>query len=53
MTASECAQVVHLELHTGDREASSRFYSDLLQWQTERIDTKWGSYQRSTWLTDG
>ena len=23
---------------------SSRFYSDLLQWQTERIDTKWGQY---------
>jgi predicted enzyme related to lactoylglutathione lyase len=38
------AQVVHLELHTSDREASSRFYSDLLQWQTERIDTEWGSY---------
>ena len=44
MTASNCPQVVHLELHTGDRDASSRFYSDLLQWQTERIDTKWGSY---------
>jgi predicted enzyme related to lactoylglutathione lyase len=37
-------QVVHLELHTGDREASSRFYLALLGWQTERIDTKWGSY---------
>ncbi len=37
-------QVVHLELHTSNREASSRFYSDLLQWQTERIDTMWGSY---------
>ncbi len=35
---------MHLELHTSDREASSRFYSDLLQWRTERIDTKWGSY---------
>ncbi len=37
-------QVVHLELHTSNRQASSRFYSDLLQWQTERTDTTWGSY---------
>jgi predicted enzyme related to lactoylglutathione lyase len=36
--------VVHLELHTSDRAASSRFYADLLQWRTERIDTEWGSY---------
>ncbi len=43
-TASQSAQVVHLELHTSDREASSRFYSGLLQWQTERINTMWGSY---------
>ena len=42
---SRSPQVVHLELHTSDREASSRFYSGLLQWQTERIDTAWGSYQ--------
>ena len=42
ITASNCPQVVHLELHTSDRDASSRFYSDLLQWQTERIDTKAG-----------
>jgi predicted enzyme related to lactoylglutathione lyase len=35
---------VHLELHTNDRETSSRFYFDLLRWQTERIDTQWGSY---------
>jgi predicted enzyme related to lactoylglutathione lyase len=41
---SESPRVVHLELHTNDRDASSRFYSDLLQWQTERIDTRWGSY---------
>ncbi len=37
-------QILHLELHTSDREASSQFYCELLQWQTERIDTKWGSY---------
>lgn len=42
---SQSPQVVHLELHTSDREASSRFYSGLLQWQMERIDTAWGSYQ--------
>jgi hypothetical protein len=33
-----------LELHTGDREAASRFYCGLLQWQTERINTARGSY---------
>jgi predicted enzyme related to lactoylglutathione lyase len=43
-SASRSAQVVHLELHTSDREASSRFYSELLQWQTDRIHTQWGSY---------
>ncbi len=42
---SRSPQVVHLELHTSDREASSRFYSGRLEWQTERIDTAWGSYQ--------
>ena len=42
---SQSPQVVHLELHTSDREASTRFYRGLLQWQTERIDTAWGSYQ--------
>ena len=44
IAAGKRPQVVHLELHTSDREASSRFYADLLQWQTERIDTRWGSY---------
>jgi uncharacterized protein len=37
-------RVVHLELHTHDRDASTRFYSDLLAWETQRIDTPWGSY---------
>jgi uncharacterized protein len=44
IAASEPRQVVHLELHTADRESSSRFYLDLLRWQTERVDTRWGSY---------
>jgi predicted enzyme related to lactoylglutathione lyase len=44
LTASRPAQVVHLELHTNDRESSSRFYFDLLRWRTERVDTRWGSY---------
>jgi uncharacterized protein len=43
-TASQSPHVMHLELHTSDREAASRFYSGLLQWQTERINTLWGSY---------
>ena len=47
-TPSQSPHVVHLELHTSDREASSRFYSGLLQWQTERINTAWGSYHALT-----
>ena len=38
------ARVVHLELHTHDLHAASSFYSELLQWQTERIDSRWGAY---------
>ena len=44
MSASSPPKVVHLELHTDDRETSSQFYFDLLRWQTERIDTRWGGY---------
>lgn len=36
--------VVHLELHTHDVQAASAFYSELLTWQTELIDSRWGSY---------
>ena len=38
------SRVVHLELHTDDLAAASAFYSELLQWPTERIDSPWGSY---------
>jgi uncharacterized protein len=38
------SQVVHLELHTNDLEAASAFYWELLQWRTERINTRWGTY---------
>src|SRR5947209_77145 len=37
-------RLVHLELHTHNLEAASVFYSELLQWRTERIDTRWGTY---------
>jgi predicted enzyme related to lactoylglutathione lyase len=36
--------VVHLELHTGDRQGAGAFYGDLLGWRQERIDTRHGSY---------
>jgi predicted enzyme related to lactoylglutathione lyase len=36
---------VHLELHTSDLGAASVFYRELLQWPTEQIDTRWGTYQ--------
>src|SRR5215469_9171161 len=38
--------VVHLELHTSDLAAASRFYAELLRWPTERIVNRWGSYHR-------
>ena len=37
-------RVVHLELHTPDLEDASAFYRELLQWPTEQIDTRWGTY---------
>jgi predicted enzyme related to lactoylglutathione lyase len=37
-------RVVHLELHTGDRPRASAFYSGLLRWRSERIDSGGGSY---------
>jgi uncharacterized protein len=37
-------RVVHLELHTNDLEAAGAFYCELLQWRTEQIDTRWGTY---------
>jgi predicted enzyme related to lactoylglutathione lyase len=30
--------VVHLELHTGDREAARAFYAELCGWRPEHID---------------
>jgi predicted enzyme related to lactoylglutathione lyase len=38
------SRLVHLELHTHDGEGASAFYRDLLQWRTERIDSRWGTY---------
>jgi uncharacterized protein len=36
--------IVHLELHTGQLPGASEFYSRLLGWRPERIDTRSGSY---------
>jgi predicted enzyme related to lactoylglutathione lyase len=36
--------LVHLELHTGDLARASTFYSRLLSWRSERIDTGSGAY---------
>lgn len=38
------SRVVHLELHTHDRAGASAFYRELLQWRTEQIDSRWGTY---------
>jgi predicted enzyme related to lactoylglutathione lyase len=35
---------VHLELHTGDLSGASAFYSQLLNWCDERVDTRSGCY---------
>lgn len=37
-------RVVHLELHTGDLLTASAFYSRLLHWRQERVETENGSY---------
>jgi hypothetical protein len=36
--------VVHLELHTGDREAARAFYARLLRWRPEVVEARCGSY---------
>jgi predicted enzyme related to lactoylglutathione lyase len=36
--------VVHLELHTGDLGRARAFYSRLLDWRTEQINARSGSY---------
>ena len=36
--------VVHLELHTGERDRAQLLYADLFGWRPERIDTRAGSY---------
>jgi predicted enzyme related to lactoylglutathione lyase len=43
-SATSPSRVVHLELHTNDLKAASAFYSQLLGWRTERIDSRWGGY---------
>ena len=46
------SRVVHLELHTHDLTAASAFYRELLQWRSEAIGSRWGSY-RALRLGDG
>ena len=44
MTVSHPSRVVHLELHTGDLSGACAFYSQLLDWRAEQLDTASGSY---------
>jgi predicted enzyme related to lactoylglutathione lyase len=37
-------RVLSLELHTHDLRAARAFYFELLRWQTEQIDNRWGTY---------
>jgi len=41
------ADVVHLELHTGDLSQASAFYAQVCGWRPERIETGHGAYE---WL---
>ena len=41
---SEPRPVVHLELHTPDRNAAGDFYARLLHWRAESIEARCGSY---------
>jgi predicted enzyme related to lactoylglutathione lyase len=36
--------VVHLELHTADRDRASGFYRELLGWRSERVEAAGRSY---------
>jgi uncharacterized protein len=38
------APLVHLELHSGDADAARSFYSKLLGWEPERVETRAGVY---------
>jgi predicted enzyme related to lactoylglutathione lyase len=38
--------LVHLELHTHDLSRASTFYRELLGWQTQRLESRWGIYHR-------
>ena len=37
-------RLVHLELHTRDLPQACAFYSELLRWRPEQVDTESGSY---------
>jgi predicted enzyme related to lactoylglutathione lyase len=37
-------RVVHLELHSRDSAQATAFYSELLGWRPQRVDTRHGSY---------
>ena len=44
MTPAGTNRVVHLELHSSDREGARAFYAELCHWRSAQIDTRHGSY---------
>jgi predicted enzyme related to lactoylglutathione lyase len=52
VSAHRPSRIVHLELHTHDVAAATRFYRELLRWRIEQIDTQCGSYHALA-LEDG
>jgi len=45
MAPARANPVVHLELHTGDLGDACAFYTRLLGWHSELIETRCGSYR--------
>ena len=44
MRAAGTSPVVHLELHTGDRERARIYYAELCGWPHDRVEDRNGSY---------
>jgi predicted enzyme related to lactoylglutathione lyase len=44
MKSPDPNRLVHLELHTRDLPQARAFYSELLRWRPEQVDTENGSY---------
>jgi predicted enzyme related to lactoylglutathione lyase len=44
LTSASSKPVVHLELHTGDRQGARDYYAELCGWRPRLVDSRCGSY---------